>query len=447
MQPRSDGRSAEEGLLTTEADGRRDHAGAAEAVRAAVAGESPGPPPAPKSAPERAVSWRAFFSTYLPALILALGTGVALPAVPSLAKSFDVSFGVASGVLIAFLIGNVAGAVPSGWLIDRFGRRRVMIAGPLITAATAFMVAVAQTFPELLIYRFIGGFAAQMWLMSRLAAISHGATANQRGRQVSWMFGMDNSGKIAGPLVGGFVAAEWGLRAPFLFYGVLALLALAPAFLLAADTPTQQRSRSASAPPPKMSIRDIVSPRLAYFGVALFAGLARGPVQADLLHLYAAFTYDFDARQIGYLATGAAVLTLPIGFLAGWLMDRFGRKSTMVPGFVGVAVAMVALAMSAFLQLSVLWYVVLFLIGIVAQALTGGSIQTVGADVAPPEARGMFLGLWRFVGQGGAAVSPVLFAVLASSAGYGFSFLFIAASAAGVGFLLIRFIPETRSGT
>ena len=40
-----------------------------------------------------AVSWDAFLSTYLPALILAIGSGVALPAVPILAKSFDVSFG------------------------------------------------------------------------------------------------------------------------------------------------------------------------------------------------------------------------------------------------------------------------------------------------------------------------------------------------------------------
>ena len=432
-----------ENLLATDIDPRDDDAAVAESETKTLRPSKASS--APDSAQERAVSWRAFFSTYLPALILALGTGVALPAIPALARSFDVSFGVASGVLIAFLIGNVAGTVPSGWLIDRFGRRRVMIAGPLITAVTAFMVAGAGTFGELLVYRFVGGFAAQMWLMSRLAAISHGAAANQRGRQVSWMFGMDHTGKVAGPLVGGFLAAQWGLRAPFVAYGILALVALAPAFFLAHDTPSLERPTSTSPSRAKLTIREIVSPRLVYFGVALFAGLARGPVQADLLHLYAAFNYDLDAQQIGYMATGAAVLSLPIGFLAGWLMDRFGRKVTMVPGFVGVSLAMVALALSAFLQLSLFWYVVLFLIGITAQALTGGSIQTVGADVAPPEARGMFLGLWRFTGTGGSAIGPLVFAALAETAGYGFSFLFIAASAGVVGHLLIRFIPETRA--
>jgi MFS family permease len=116
----------------------------------------------------------------------------------------------------------------------------------------------------------------------------------------------------------------------------------------------------------------------------------------------------------------------------------------MVPGFAGAAVAMVALAVSAFLHLSLTWYVALFFLGIAVQALTGGSIQTVGADVAPPEARGTFLGLWRFTGQGGATLSPIVFAVLADQVNYGTAFLFIAASAAAVAYLLILYVPETR---
>jgi sugar phosphate permease len=104
---------------------------------------------------------------------------------------------------------------------------------------------------------------------------------------------------------------------------------------------------------------------------------------------------------------------------------------------------MSALAVSAFAHLSLTWYIVLFLLGVTLQSLTGGSVQTVGADVAPPEARGTFLGLWRFTGQGGASLSPVVFAILADHVSYGSSFLFTAASAAMVAFLLIFYVPET----
>jgi MFS family permease len=404
-------------------------------------GQSPNA--APRDA-RGAVSWHAFLATYLPALILALGTGIALPAVPTLAKSFGVQFGAASGVVTAFLLGNLTGSIPSGWLIDRFGRRIVMIAGPLLTSGIAFFVANAHSFPELLILRFFDGCAAQMWLMGRLAAISHGASPAQRGRMVSWMFGMDNTGKLAGPVVGGFIASAWGPRAPFLTYAIIALVALLPTLLFVEDTPRRDRAARAEVGGKKLSLREIVAPRLVYFGVALFAGLTRGPVQADLLHLYAAFAYHLGPKQIGYLATSAALVSWPIGFLAGWMMDRFGRKRTMVPGFSGVTLSMTALAISAFAHLSLEWYVVLFIVGVALQSLTGGSIQTVGADVAPPEARGTFLGLWRFTGQGGSALSPIIFALLAGEVSYGSAFLFTAASAATVAFLLIRFVPETR---
>jgi MFS family permease len=399
-----------------------------------------------------AVSWHALLSIYLPALVLALGTGIALPAIPTLAKSFGVSFGAASGVVTAFLVGNLIGTLPAGWLIDRFGRRVVLIGGPLLTSAGALLIAVVHSFPELLVLRFLDGVAAQLWLMGRLAAISHGAAAGQRGREVSWMFGMNNAGLLFGPVVGGFIAAGWGPRATFVAYAILALLALVPTSALAEDTPhhtrAERRARKAdNTDARKLSIREIVQPRLSYFGVALFAGLTRGPVSANLLHLYAAFAYQLGPRQIGYLGTGAAVLSLPIGFLAGWMMDRYGRKRTMVPGFTGVAVAMAALAVSAYLLLPLVWYVALFLTGVAFQALTGGSIQTVGADVAPPEARGMFLGLWRFTGQGGATLSPIVFALLADRINYGSAFVFIAASAAVVAVLLIRYVPETRTPT
>jgi MFS family permease len=401
------------------------------------------------AAPQResgAVSWDAFLSTYLPALVLAIGAGVALPAVPTLAKSFGVSFGVASGVITAFLLGNLAGTIPSGYLIDRFGRRIVLLSGPLLTSAVSVAVAFVQSFPELLVLRFFAGFAAQMWLMARLAAISQNAAPAQRGRLVSWMFGMDSTGRLAGPMLGGFIASAWGVRAPFLVYAALALLALIPTSSFNRDEPAPASKPIATkaAPARTLSFKEIVMPRLVYFGLTLFAGLTRGPVQADLLHLYAAFAYQLDAKQIGYLATAAALVSLPIGFLSGWMMDRFGRKRSMVPGFLGVTCTMSGLALTAFAHLSLAWYVTLFLLGVALQALTGGSIQTVGTDVAPPEARGTFLGLFRFTGQGGVALSPILFALLADQVSYGSSFLFIAACASVVALLLIFRIPETR---
>jgi MFS family permease len=363
---------------------------------------------------------------------------------PALAKSFHVSFGLASGVITAFLLGNVAGTIPAGWLIDRFGRRPMLIAGPLLTAAVALLVVFSDSFPELIVLRFLNGFAMQIWAMARLSVIAQSAAAGERGRLISWMFGMDNTGRLAGPVIGGFIAAAFGLRAPFVAYAVLAALALVPTMLFMQEVPDEAKPAEAGSAKPRspLTLREIVMPRLVYFGVALFAGLSRGPVQADLLHLYAAFEYRLGPQQIGYLATAGALLAWPLSFISGVLLDRYGRKPTMVPAFTGIAVGMAGLALTAFFHLSFLWYLVTFLFSVALQALTGGSVQTIGTDVAPPEARGTFFGLWRFMGQGGQALSPIFFAFLADRVNYASSFIFVGVSAAVVTFLLIFHVPD-----
>jgi MFS family permease len=391
-----------------------------------------------------AFSVESLLSTYLPALVLALGIGIALPAIPTLAKSYNVGFGMASAVITAFLVGQLVGTIPTGWLIDRFGRRKVMIAGPLLTSAMAFLVLTSTSFPQLVIYRFIDGFASQMWLLGRIAVISERGRPNQRGRQVSWMFGMDSLGRLTGPLVGGIIAANWGPRAPFAAYGFLALLTVIPVLIYVTDSPAHlARRRGEGESRPRVSIRELIMPRMAFFAVALFASIARGPLFADLFHLYAAFTYNLSARSIGFLATGASSLTLPASFLSGYLLDRFGRRQTMIPGYIWVTVAMVGIAATAYFHLSLWWYVAAFLFTVASNALTGGSIQTLGTDVAPPEARGMFLGLWNFTGRTGTALSPIAFAYIADQAGYPISFLVIAAAALVVALLLIYTIPNT----
>ena len=134
-------------------------------------------PEAPAEA--KLLSRQSFLSLYLPAMILALGTGIALPALPVYARSFDVSLGVASLALAASGAGGLAAGVPTGFLLDRIGRRRVVLAGPILTAVASLLVASAQSFPELLLYRFMGGVAMQMWMMSQglTPGVQHGKEA------------------------------------------------------------------------------------------------------------------------------------------------------------------------------------------------------------------------------------------------------------------------------
>ena len=151
----------------------------------------------------RFVSQQNILSLYVPAFTLALGNGVAAPALPVYAKSFDVDFGIAALVIIVYEIGGLASTVPTGFMMDRFGRRRIRLAGPLLVALSSILVATAHSFPELLVYRFIGGWARQMWMLSRLTVISDTGARESRGRQITSMIGFEGMGRLMGPAVGG----------------------------------------------------------------------------------------------------------------------------------------------------------------------------------------------------------------------------------------------------
>jgi MFS family permease len=394
---------------------------------------------------ERAWSWNALLSTYVPAMVLALGNAIALPSVPLLAKSFDVGFGLASMVVTAFLAGGLCSSLPTGYLLDRFGRKKVLLAGPILTAVAAFLVAGAQSFPQLLVLRFFDGWAAQMWLIARVTAIADRASYAQRGRQVSWMYGMDNVGQLAGPIVGGIVATAWGLRMPFVIYGLLALAAVSPSFWLIKDTTPAREPAAQELGGVRARVR-LMQSWIAPFGVlfvmVFLVAIARTPLFSGTIHLYAAYAYNLTPATIGILATAASGISLPIGFVTGYLMDRFGRKATMVPGFWGLGLSLLLLAGTAFLNMSFTWYVGAFVVLSVTQSITGGSMQTLGTDVAPKEARGTFLGVWRFISQIGQVASPVGFAVLADALGYGAGFVLLAASALIVGLLLVVKVEE-----
>jgi MFS family permease len=274
----------------------------------------------------------------VPAFILSLGTGIAAPALPIFAKSFGVSFGVASLVLIAYSVGELLSTLPTGYLVDRIGRRKIVLAGPLITALASFLAATARSFPQLLAYRFLGGWATQMWMLGRLVVIADTSRPQQRGRQITGMVGVQRAGLLMGPVVGGLMAAAWGIRLPFLLHGVLAVLSVVPSFTLLRESapakaaPTAPGARSARASGSLAAM--LVFPVLALLVAQFFTNMTRGALQGSggSLCLYATYAYGSGPATLGILGTAGAVLGIPITLTAGYIMDRYGRKATIVPG-------------------------------------------------------------------------------------------------------------------
>src|SRR6266851_4556995 len=185
---------------------------------------------------------------YLPATVLALGQSMIAPVLPNLTKSYGVGLSEASLVFVAFGAGAVIATFPAGYLMDKIGRRPVLLAGPILEALGSFMTPFSHSFLELLFWRLLVGAAGQLWQQGRLLVIADTAPVNQRARQMQWMNGMMRAGQLIGPLVGGLLAEYLGLWIPFAIHAALTIAVVLPSFSLIRESAPRRRGQNPESP-------------------------------------------------------------------------------------------------------------------------------------------------------------------------------------------------------
>ena len=406
-----------------------------------------------KGSPSRA-TLQLLLSLHLPAMVMGMGTGGIAVVLPELAKSFDLEIGAATLIFIAQMVGATAAPLPTGLLADRFGRRKVLLAGPVLIGLAGLLTAraaVAGTFPEILVYRFIAGWGQQMWMVSRITVIADSASPGSRGRQITSMFGIQRVGSLGGPVIGGFLAVTLGLWAPFTLQGILALVSIIPSYYLLKETrPVAERQgqgerQSGGGTAGLFPWRAFLArPILALFTAQYLTNVTRGGIQnGSVLLLFAAYAYDANPAQLGILRGLMAPAGIPFTFLAGYVMDRFGRKFSIVPGLAVMSSSMGFLAATWYAALPFSAFVAGYVMAHLSVSMLSGNMQTLGADIAPPQARGRFFGVSRMVSQTGSLTSPTSFAVLSQLAGFGAAFLFMASTAFTSALVVIFMIRET----
>ncbi len=154
--------------------------------------------------------------------------------------------------------------------------------------------------------------------------------------------------------------------------------------------------------------------------------------------------YLTQERQLSASTAGAVVAAVGAGsvasqFVGGWLTDRAGRRRTMLLGFLGTAVALIALGQAE--TMALIW-VTAFVVGLMAD-LFRPAVQATVADLLGPRERVRAYGLLFWAVNLGFSVSTVSAGVLADF-GYGLLFWINAATSVVAALIIWRVVPETR---
>ena len=338
----------------------------------------------------------------LEGLIVFIG-GMALPA---LSERFGLSPLGQGAFAAASLLGILVGSLVLGWLADRIGRRWLFSAELLLLALGLLGAALSPSAPLLLLSLLVVGIALGADYPLAHLVISESVPAGQRGRLVLAAFGCQALGAVLG-----MAAAAW-LLAPRLeplswrwLYG----LPLLPVLLLAVA-----RSRLPESGPWLQSREHDPQP----------GGLA--PLWAPPLRRALAlaalpwFLQDLTTYGVGIylpqLLQGSRALAawVELAFLAGMvaaiaLVDRWGRITLQITGFLGCAAG---LLLAARTDLRAQLVVGLLLVQFMTNLGPNAQTYLLAGELFPVALRGRGAGLAAAAGKLGAIAAALAMPVL-----------------------------------
>lgn len=130
--------------------------------------------------------------------------------------------GAAGLALTAFAVGNISVVIPSGYLSDRLGRRKLLIAGLALAAVSTALVGFTTSLPVFLAAAYVAGAATGIFVSPQQAAVADVVGNKSRGGTAVATFQMmADFGSIGGSLLVGLIAQYTSFGWAFLVSGVI----------------------------------------------------------------------------------------------------------------------------------------------------------------------------------------------------------------------------------
>jgi MFS family permease len=373
------------------------------------------------------------------------GTGGMRLARPLFASSFGVPLVLVTLIISSNTVSQLIVAPLTGYLIDRWGRKPLLIAGLVLRGASCFAIFFANSYLEFLIYEFLGGMGVSMWVTGSTVLVADMSAVENRGRVVAARSVASRIGFVTGPFVAAAIAGLLDLRWVFVFNGITKVLILGIVLWLIRETrpepvagAVRPRGRLDRAAFGMFLSRQFIVIALVAWAISM---MTQGLFQS-LFPLYLQEHKGFTTGEVGHLIAIAGVATLVVSMPNGYVVDAFGRKITLIPGLLvlGLSAPLLVWISTGDLGMAVL---VMILYGIGEGGCFGAS-QAYAMDLAPEQQRGSFLGVWSLVSHAGGAFGPVAAGLLAQTSGFAATFAASAALLIMSALLMWTFGPDTR---
>ena len=242
-------------------------------------------------------------------------------AYPTLAVVFAVEIGLPIEEVLGWsLIGYMLlgfGALPAGYLADRFGGRVMVTTGLLLSGGAMFAAGFVTPGWPIVVCLAFAGLGASTYHPAGMGLISRSISARGTALGINGIFG--NIGIVLGPAVTGYLALTFGSQTTFVVTGIgILMVALATGALRFEEPPpgAQQEAVHTGAPVPRLLIASFV----ILCAAALLAGFS---YRANSVAQPALFSERIHFLNFGFATSLAMCAGIGGQYIGGRIADRF----------------------------------------------------------------------------------------------------------------------------
>jgi EmrB/QacA subfamily drug resistance transporter len=145
-------------------------------------------------------------------------------ALPTIGRELDASFEGLQWIITAYSLTLASLILLGGALGDRYGRRRIFVAGAIWFALASALCALAPSIEVLVVARGLQGVGGALLMPGSLAMIQATFAEQERGKAIGAWSGLGGVAMAIGPFVGGYLIQGPGWRWVFLINLPLALI-------------------------------------------------------------------------------------------------------------------------------------------------------------------------------------------------------------------------------
>jgi MFS family permease len=341
-----------------------------------------------------------------------------------------------------FSVSNAVAAatqILSGFLSDKYGRKRLHIMGTLLAVFSPLMYALASNWLDLVPWVMLSGFAIGLYLPIRWVIVADVSSTETMASAYSWINISWLVGSTVAPFVGGIAADLFSIRIPFFTCFVLRL-AVVPLTFLLQETRRKRQVKGVNYENEQADMIDKYLLTVVLFSlINIIQGVGIGVTQ-PAIPVFVVSNFQADFTFVGILyAIGFGFASIIAQIPGGKCSDLFDRRKVMVVTFIASSPFFLLFAYSR----NTLELIVFMFLSRVILNLSWSPFQTLMMDATPSSKWGLINGVSAATFWMGALIGNVFSGILWDSWGMLAPF-YVSSFAIGLSALLPLMLKETR---